>query len=70
MSWIRELKVGDEFLDSTGTCLGKVLLVNDKELIINWLFNGRVIMGDVHVSFKRLPHLNWIKLTPLTKELL
>lgn len=70
MSWLRNLKVGDTFLDSTRICVGEILEIKHDCVIISWYLDDRPVMQRIKVPFSREPDLDWFLLTPLTKELL
>lgn len=71
MSWLRELKVGDQFLDRTGRIVATVTVV-DKDGM-RWKWNN----GTAETCFWSFTDLEsaflfteWVQLTPLLKELL
>lgn len=70
MNWIRELNVGDQFLDSTRTIVGVVLFKDEGGMKWKW----RGLAPSSYHTFKDLeknPAVgNWTKVTPLLKELL
>lgn len=75
MSWIRELKAGDEFLSQSNTFLGVVVELSNNRLRWDWYFiktgiHYRQDVADMDSLEKFDYHLHWTKLTPLLKELL
>ncbi len=72
MNWVRELKVGDEFLDDSGNFLGTVLATSNKEIAWKWERLPMRLFHDRHtVEYDELDvDGKWTKVTPLIKELL
>lgn len=73
MSWIRELKVGDQFLDGTGEYVATVEeVVEGVGLSWSWVYKDRPIDLNGNRTYVELEEdfPPWTKLTPLIKELL
>jgi hypothetical protein len=71
---LRELKVGDEFLDSAGKYIGTITYKRGETL--NWIWRsletGKLFMPG-HTASRKISELEdqqWKTLTPLLKELL
>lgn len=76
MSWIYELKKGDEVLDQSRTWIGTVIANDGDKLFWEWnhLYDNKV-KYDLTVVSMKLEKLDaqdtcWILVTPLTEELL
>ena len=72
MNWIKELKVGDQFLCGSENFIGTVTKKTRDKLYWNWYRISGEFHTKVDITFDTLLtiQVNWKPYTPLIKELL